>query len=246
MDDFQTPEYSDFKEALVAFVDVLGFSHVASAIHDEQSFLAVANLVAALKVQAERYNANRESLANVSMTAVSDSVIFSIPYREPTCAFSLMTMVHILQYDLIATNFRTLIRGYIAKGPVFHRDGLIFGSGYLDAYHGEQRVGGPPRVVVDQEVVRLARRAVEVNKKPDMVSVFTLLREDPADGCYFIDYLKPIGPPASQNAAVHAKERQEIAAFVDDALRHFARGGSIHSKYQWLRDYLRCTDEILS
>jgi hypothetical protein len=45
------------------------------------------------------------------MTAVSDSVVLSMPFSEPTCAYSLMALIHILQCELIDTNFRMLSAG---------------------------------------------------------------------------------------------------------------------------------------
>jgi len=227
------PDYTNLKDALVAFIDILGFSQDVRAIHDERSFYRVASVLAALRDKAAACNKKLQALVKVSMTAISDSVILSIPYSDPHCAFALMSLVQRIQYDLLLAHQR-LARGYIARGPIYHRDGLVFGAGYLDAYMGEEKGGGPPRVVVDPALIDQARRVVQAHKRPGYVSVFELLRSDPADGSNFIDYLRPIGVPIE----VLRDEREQITAFVDSALRTYREDSSIHEKYRWLRDYL--------
>jgi hypothetical protein len=232
------PDYADFKESLVAFIDILGFSQAIRAIRDRDSFLSVASVVSALRDQAEAWTAGLPPLVSVSMTAMSDSVVISIPYSDPTCAYSLIALTAILQYQLLAY-YKTPIRGYIGEGPVFHRDGLVFGAGYLAAYCGEKAVGGPPRVVVAPAIIDHAQRVVQENQKPGLVSVFNLLRRDRSDGLYFVDYLSPVIQRTSPE--VQVSERQEISAFVDSALGTYPQGGSVHRKYFWLRDYLSST-----
>jgi hypothetical protein len=228
------PEYADYKDALVVFVDILGFSDAVWTIHDRDSFLRVALVVAFLREQTEKWSTSLQSLVRVSITAVSDSVIISIPYSDPACAYALMVFIGMLQFQLVAY-LSTLTRGYIAKGHVFHQDGLVFGTGYLNACCGERAVAGPPRVVVAPTVVDLGERAVRANQQPGMKSVFELLRRDPADGLFFVDYLNPAINLAP--IEVQAEERHNISVFVDSALRSYPEG-SIRRKYVWLREYL--------
>jgi class 3 adenylate cyclase len=231
------PDYHDYQDALVAFVDILGFTHTVRSITDQATFDSVGELVAALKVHADRFNENREQLYNVTMTAVSDSVIFSIPYSEPTCASALIAMVHTLQYDLLATRFRTLVRGYIARGRVYHKNGLIFGEGYQEAYLGEQLVKGPPRVVVDPNVIATAKQVVAAHSRPGLVSVFKHLRQDPYDHHYFVDYLSPYGTRPSVDRVDYQRERQGIEKFIQKAIYDYREKPDVCQKYEWLSWY---------
>jgi len=68
------PDYTNFEDALVAFIDILGFSQDVRAIRDERSFHRVASVLAALRDEVAAYK-RLQTLVKVSMTAISDSVI---------------------------------------------------------------------------------------------------------------------------------------------------------------------------
>src|SRR5713226_3296709 len=116
------PEFAHFENSFVAFIDILGFTERVREIRNEEDFQRVSRVLYILKKEAESYaSANDRILAYLQMTAISDSVIISIPYRSPIAAYLMVTIVHKLKYDLLALEpLRTLIRGYIDNGPVYH------------------------------------------------------------------------------------------------------------------------------
>lgn len=238
------PKHGDYVDSLVAFVDILGFDSKVRAIKSSDDFLTVAALLAALKATADSFDEKNSSLKGFAITSISDSVIVTIPYSSPICTVGMLLLIQKIQYDLIATNFRTLMRGYICRGPVHHKNQIIFGKGYSDAYRKEQTIGHAPRVVVDPQIISTGKRVVE-SYKGDMDKVdhlFNHLFRDASDGYYFVDYLRPIASSLGIVNAKSAEERDGIKAFVKDALVRFKDDVEIVRKYEWLSNYISLTE----
>jgi hypothetical protein len=200
----------------------------------------VAPVLYVLKREAESFTqANERFVADVQMTAVSDSVIVSMPYDSKAAAYLVVALLHQLQYALIADEGHTLVRGYLAQGPVYHRDGILFGTGYLAAYDGESKSHGPPRVVLDAAIAAEAVRQTNSSQGDGRISVMEFLRQD-VDGTYFIDYLKPVGRVATYPLLERRQEIQDIAAFAHAEIAS-QTDPRIQEKYRWLYAYVGAT-----
>lgn len=162
--DGSLPNYDDYKVSLVAFIDILGFDNKAKNINNQKDFLEVSKLLYATQKTAENISNADDILKDFEFTAISDSVIASVPFTDPICTVGMLQILHGMQYELLGTDFKTIIRGYITKGHVHHKNGLIFGPGYSNAIKGERLVGGAPRVVLDPNLVDEARRVICSNQ----------------------------------------------------------------------------------
>ena len=149
----------------------------------------------------------------------------------------MLVILHNLQYELLATNFKTLIRGYIARGKVYHKNGFIFGEGYSKAYDGERSIGGAPRIVLDQIIVQEGKKIIASNKNENNLSAFDYILEDKLDGNYFIDYLNPIGSQSGLSKIQLLEEKNSIKLFIEAALIEFSNNERIKNKYKWLENY---------
>ena len=182
------PDFKDFKKSFVAFVDILGFSNKVKDINFEEDFNEIAEILNALKMEANHFNANQDIFKDLTITAISDSIIISIPYdsvNDP--AITIMIYLYHLQYTLLAS-FKTLVRGYLTLGDIYHKDGLIFGKGYVKAYQCEQDFkNNPPKIIIDPEIIEIARNAIK-NIEGEFTSIFDFLIID-ENGCSFVDYL---------------------------------------------------------
>lgn len=238
------PKYGDYVDSLVAFVDILGFDSKVRAINSSDDFLTVAALLAALKATADSFDEKNSSLKGFAVTSISDSVIVTIPYSSPICTVGMLLLIQKIQYDLIATNFKTLMRGYICRGPVYHKNQIVFGKGYSDAYRKEQTIGHAPRVVVDPQIISIGKKVVESYKGDvDKVDhIFNHLFRDASDGYYFVDYLRPISPLLGSFNTEQAAERKLIKTFVNDSLIRYKTDQEIVRKYEWLSNYISLTE----
>lgn len=241
------PQYDEFKDSLVAFIDVLGMNSRVKAIKGEEDFVRVGNLLFAIKKVANDLTSAKDVLSGFRFTAVSDSLIATVPLSYPSCAASLFLILHSLQH-IFLLQFRTLVRGYISRGPVYHQNEILFGAGYSDAYKGEGLIGGAPRIVVDPKIVLTAQDEIaQVGRHNFFGTVLDFIAEDPFDGFYFIDYLKPIGaraetPMEDLNKELVSMELVSMQGFVAEKLKEFKDDYRIYPKYRWLQGYIeRCS-----
>lgn len=177
----------NFKDSLVAFIDILGFDFRVRNIGKREKFSDIADLLETIKRTADKISQSEGLLNAFNITAISDSVIGTVPYNDLSCTYGMLMILHDMQYGLLAIK-KTLIRGYITRGSVYHQDGFLFGAGYSEAYKGESfYIGGAPRIVLDPKVVSNAKRVVDSQTSLEgMRTVFDFLRED-NDGFHFVD-----------------------------------------------------------
>lgn len=103
------------------------------------------------------------------ISGLSDSVIITIDYEKLELFPFWLRLVCLAQISFIAKEVP--IRGYITVGKCYHDSakGLIFGSGLIDAYEGEQGIARFPRVVIDDAIVHRLRTIYDDKKKFDQM-----------------------------------------------------------------------------
>lgn len=241
------PDYGDYKDSLVAFIDILGFDKRARGISNREEFIDVGNLLYAMRETAEALSNAGDILAEYKFTAISDSIIVTVPFANKICTTGMLHILHKIQYDLLSTEFKTLVRGYITRGPVYHKNGLIFGPGYSDAYKGEGLIGDAPRIVLDPCIVKNAKRVIESSRNREkFVTALDFLIEDSSDGFHFIDYLNPIGSQKDFPKSQLDSERASIRKFIDDSVSEFENDCGVRAKYKWLENYFQSTEKYFS
>lgn len=239
MDNYLHPEYKDFEKHFVAFIDILGFDKRARTIRSQGDFKAASLILFTLKEEANRWQKSSELYENIQAIAVSDSIIVSVPFRDIYGAYILIAILHYFQYNLIATNFRTLVRGRVEMGPLYHKDGIIFGKAYSEAFTNEKEISGPPRITVASYIVEEANKQGKLPENVGKINVLEYLNRDKNDGEYFIDYLKPIGASANLSKSQQTIERKRLMAFINSQLKKYKDDDNIKSKYEWLSNYLQ-------
>lgn len=242
-----SPTYEDLKDSYVAFIDILGFNQRIKNISDRGSFNNVLNVLCYTKMKEMTLNKEIGLLDKVQLTAISDSLIISVPHSEEACVITLILLLKNIQADLLL-HYKTLVRGYVTRGPVVHKDGFIFGLGYSDAYcFEEKKLGGDaPRIIVDDKIVDEASRWIELERKRGdyFTDLFDFIEQDSNDGRWFIDYLK-FKP--KQAGLLNIKEISSLSAvddFIEESLKNFAANNEILPKYCWLRKYFDRRIEI--
>jgi len=151
----------------------------------------------------------------------------------------MIVVLHALQYQLLISDFRKLCRGYVAKGPIYHKGYLIFGKGFNDAYLGYDKTKGAPRIVIDDKIIELGKSVVSKEKnQKNKVSFLDFLRKDSQDEKYFIDYFKPIAPFPKDE---YKQQRKEIYSFIKLQIKHYNNDNSKREKYMWLLSYYKET-----
>lgn len=237
----------EYVDSFVAFVDVLGFTARVRALTADAEFEKLGLLVLALKLEAHSVSRREGALAGLAATFVSDSLIVSVPYSSEAAAFKFVVFLHDIQHNA-AVLMGALMRGYVSRGRMFHRDGMLFGDGYLDAYEGEVRIKGPPRIVIASDVLHDARSQIAMAQQrmpSGAASIFDYLRQD-SDGVYFIDYLKPVGTFGLRAPEERRSEIEAVLRLAEEGRDRFRGEPSIVRKYEWLCGYSsRAAKEIV-
>ena len=244
--DYNFPKYEEYTDCMVAFIDILGFDSRVRNIKSREEFLEVGKLLFALKETEKSFNKDENLFKNLTITAISDSVIVTMPYHDPICAMAIITVIQKFQYDLIATSFETLLRGYLTRGHVYHKDKIIFGKGYSEAYRKEREIGHAPRIVIDPKIVEDGREKVLNYKgKEEVDHIFNYIIKDTCDGYHFIDYLKPVGLQIGVSRKQLIAERNVIKVFIENRLKLYRDDEKINRKYKWLKNYFSLTEHYL-
>ncbi|MCX5822280.1 MAG: hypothetical protein NTY86_01920 [Deltaproteobacteria bacterium] len=240
---YDIPKYKEYTDCMVAFIDILGFDSRVKNINSEEDFFEIGKLLYALTETERGYNADKTIFKNLTVTAISDSIIITMPYHDPNCAMAITIVLKKFQYDLISTSFATLLRGYLTRRHVYHKDRIIFGKGYSEAYRKEREIGHAPRIVFDPRIIDDGRQKVLNYKgKVKVDHVFNYLMRDASDGYYFIDYLKPIGLQTAESRAQLIEERSTIKVFIENCLNLYKDNEKIIRKYEWLNNYISLTE----
>ncbi|HKO63492.1 MAG TPA: hypothetical protein VJV03_20170, partial [Pyrinomonadaceae bacterium] len=83
-----------------------------------------------------------------AITAFSDSVV--VTSGGPFGTAGLFATVGVLAGELLKRGI--LCRGGIARGRMYHADGILFGEALVRAYDLERHVAKMPRIVIDDDV----------------------------------------------------------------------------------------------
>ena len=172
-----------FVDAIVSFVDILGFRSMLETrpAHD---ILGVLRL---LRWTAEADPNDTEPTAHVRV--FSGSVIRVARRDETGSLFSEVNALRLAQMEMAAQG--VFLRGGITFGEAYWDEAAVFGPGVVDAYQTLSNFAVVPRIVIAPPVLRSILKGVGqtdgVNQ--ELAYLRTMIaRAD--DGVWFIDYLR--------------------------------------------------------
>lgn len=133
-------------ERFVAFIDLLGFRDVLNRMftNEPQLFKTVLQVLELAKAFADA--PDPENMR--AITAFSDSVV--VTSGGPFGTAGLFATVGVLAGEFLKKGI--LCRGGIARGRMYHADGILFGEALVRAYDLERHVAKMPRIVIDDDV----------------------------------------------------------------------------------------------
>lgn len=141
-----------YEERYVAFVDILGFKEkVRRLTENTQVFEILIALPTTLSATVAESNKIYQDV-DIQGTAFSDCLVISTSASRGSFPgiHSVLKVVQKITEKLLVA--RAMVRGGLAKGPMYHRDGVAFGSGMIAAIKLESDVAKEPRIVVAPEV----------------------------------------------------------------------------------------------
>lgn len=234
----------EYKERLVCFIDILGFKGIVNATVDESGADNVDNIQSIIDmfkaadhfVKPSPYD---EEEADVKVTRFSDSIVLSFDYEAESQLFYRILSI---QWMLINFAFKGFIcRGGIAKGKIYHTDNMVFGPAMNEAYRLESEKAKNPRVILSDDIVKLAGSAKAKNHTFDEeVEYVEGLLEKDDDEYYYVNYVGPsvmseLDDPEIDYLLLLDSVRSILEKMRDVKSESERERESVRKKYEWLR-----------
>lgn len=165
---------------IVCFIDILGFSSIVEEFERTRDISIIEKIKKAFDESLGRIpfndpksteitknyykerNISQEQIDTLSSELVfksfSDNIIISMPFYEGERNFLarlnlIVTFSNIFQYAMTSQGVYT--RGGISYGSFYFDENIIFSKALINAYELEKNVAKYPRIVIDQEIIKL-------------------------------------------------------------------------------------------
>ena len=180
----------DFKDSIVTYLDILGFKKSLENNNDFEKLFEIIKSIrdqntAASKVSCDENTGQVTISIMPTITSFSDCIVFSIEIEKllsiKHAVDALCQFTQPLADSLIRAGY--LLRGGVARGFLYHQNGVIFGKPLIKAYELESSKAITPRILVESDLAEEYRRC------QDGPSSNFLLSTD-SDDCNYLNYLK--------------------------------------------------------
>jgi hypothetical protein len=172
----------------------------------------------------------------------SDTLVVASPVEAPdeeeAALGGLILQTAALQLNLIRNNW--FLRGGIAVGEMYLRDGLVFGPALIEAFDVERSLAVYPRIVLSKDAAASQRKELVYYAQPAESPENLLLLEDD-DGVVFIDYLSLLLDEPEQLDPAFLMHRKRV---LDGLARHRS-DRRVWDKYRWVAEYHNHTCRLL-
>ncbi|HEX9963815.1 MAG TPA: hypothetical protein VGB04_02395 [Allosphingosinicella sp.] len=175
------PEYED---RIILFIDFLAFKEIVDETEADPD--ALRRLIAAMDALAEI--GDDRSMDSQRVSQFSDSIVVSYRVDETSGVFWLLIEMAWAVIDLAYRGY--LVRGALTRGPLFHTDRHVVGPAMVKAYLMESKEAKFPRVIIDPQLLELAREHRSEQHTPEEEEGYVrhFMKED-SDGRLFFDYV---------------------------------------------------------
>jgi len=226
-------------DSIVGFIDLLGSRVAASDRHSQQTRLD--QLVAG--IHKARSSAALPTVDGYCATATfTDNIVVGYPLDqtgdppmsdpERVWAVLLRVLGSAAGYQLELAKEGLFVRGGIAIGPLWIDDLFVFGEGLNHAYDLESTKARYPRIVLSNEIVKLARWLKDYLTGTSLEWLENYLVKG-WDGAVFINYLFDESTRLEKESDFLEVHRAAIGAGLLDN----RDSSAVYEKYLWLRTY---------
>lgn len=235
-----------YEDRLICFIDILGFrDHIGNTVDafNKDNEKEIDKLIEALNcIQRLLKFDYAEFSKTKTITQFSDSVVISFDYTEESEIFFTLKDIQTVVINLALRGI--LCRGGITKGKIYHNKDLVFGPGMNDAYILESKAANYPRIILSEEIIKLAikYKAAHHRKDQEQRMMEDFLGKD-SDGMYYIDYVGKAQGEMDDPEADYPMYLQKISEIIKKGINN--KKPDIQVKYNWLKErYMIRLNEI--
>ena len=228
------------RDSIVGFLDLLGFSHAATAnpsLPESQQVLdkIVTAIADSRKFVRESFPEHQIAKAdNWAIKFFSDNLSLGHPIDDKiadatTTAWFIIRCAQ--QYQLRMALNGYFLRGGLTVGPICLTDDIIFGSALIECYKLESQVSIVPRVILSESLVHLLM--------PPPSTAHCLLSPEhrdaicrDVDGWWFVNYLDAAVKGNAINWGFVARHKESVLQSLTSTTRH-----DVLPKFGWACRY---------
>ena len=231
---------SIYESRILAFVDILGFQNMIQQstfdYKEQQRILDAMNIIHSYKTLNDNgLNGGGLKEHGIQITTFSDSAIISYPIDFEGGLFHvLLDLIH-MQIDL--SSLGIFIRGGISIGLAYHDEYNAFGPAMNEAYRLESTKAESPRIILTSQTLYDGIKASESLQNPYDISLLeSLIRQDKADGFYYLDYLRQY-QELDYPEFDYYLWLNTIRDYLVQNLNSYHSDEKIYPKYRWMLEY---------
>lgn len=211
------------RNSVTGFVDVLGFSHFATAARTIEESQRVLDRVSAAISDSRAFVRNTfasQPLADPGHWALkffSDNLVFAFPAdgdatgQQQAAQFA----IHCVQrYQLHMALSGFFVRGAMSLGPICLTDEIIFGSSLIESYVLESKTSIVPRVILTQPLQELLARKSEAEHETGD----SICRD--IDGWWFVNYLQAAAGPSGIDWTLVERHKVSVMESLTKTTEH--------------------------
>lgn len=225
-----------YEDRIVVFIDILGFKKIIESTVDSSGNEIVENshrVLHLLNLPETIFKEHPEMKSTKIVTQFSDSVVISFNYTEESQVF--YTLLDILHLQLEMVMLGQIARGALCFGKLYHTRDKVFGPGMVKAYEFETQSAIFPRVVIDEEVLRVGERYAIDGHTPEIERehLRNLAIKD-FDGHYYVDYFSKAQGELDYPDLQWPEYLEKMKEIIVKGLK--VQNAGVRNKYMWMAE----------
>lgn len=241
-----------YKESIVVFLDVLGFSNKIKTSNSEEyvkslfeilqfinawntsdgknAFIEEKDLYSETYICSNNLNFS-EIIKELQVSYFSDTLVITLPYNDESDLNSKLFCIVCALSNIISklSMANYFVRGGITIGKMFHKTNMFFGPAYLEAYNLESKAAIYPRIV-------FSNKLLDFIIKKNMPYI-----KQAEDGLFYIDwtdYQKKRIQRKLYKTVCDKNYIQELKKIIEENIKENSNDIAIKAKYEWLYKHI--------
>lgn len=221
-----------YQNNIVAFIDILGFKEFLKVEDKAEKILELLSRLKQLEkgesnISMQRNGQITEFVIEPVVTCFSDNIVISLSEDHLsgfiTWGHVVVEFVNRIQWmAMSALQEGLLIRGGMTIGSLYHKNGMVFGPGFIESHYLESKVAIYPRIIAARSLVDCLRK--NGSGAPDYFF-------QDVDGIFSLDYLTSMIP------RINDKEIEEVTNVIKANISKFGDVKTLKelAKWQWFQ-----------
>lgn len=235
----------NYEERVLAYIDILGFADAVGKTVGKNNGKEIENRCEIEKIDnlldeehfqiknLEYLTGEKQKIKGKVTSQFSDSIVIS--YSNVEDIYLILLNVYLLCVMALEKGF--LYRGAVVYGKVIHTDNKLFGPAFIKACEMEQKQAIFPRIIIDDDVLEIAKRKYSECADPDSGynNLLKLIPRD-FDGNRYINYIDKLYTGVGVGFNDEQEHRTWLCEIIKKLEEKINTDAGIKSKYLWLKE----------